>query len=132
MQSSPDRCGMRDRKRRALECVRVSMGPLPLSFTFLAACPLPPCQAQLNAEVPRLEQEAVALHAGLVEASRHAEVAAARFGAVAGVRQELGALATRLGRLQLSLAELERAVAAEQEQRSGGDGGGGSGGGSTG
>ena len=59
-------------------------------------------QEGLNAAIPRLEQ--------LAGEAKGAAAAAANFGAAEGVRQELEALAARLGRLQQSLGEVERLV----------------------
>jgi prefoldin subunit 5 len=67
-------------------------------------------QEGLNAAIPRLEQQAVQLQQQLAGEAKGAAVAAANFGAAEGVRQELEALAARLGRLQQSLGEVERLV----------------------
>ena len=76
-------------------------------------------QEGLNAGIPRLEQQAVQLQQLLAGEAKGAAAAAANLGAAEGVRQELEALAARLGRLQQSLGEVERQV----QQRVAGGGG---------
>ena len=67
-------------------------------------------QQGLNAAIPRLEQQAAQLQHQLAGEAQGAAGAATNFGAAEGVRQELAALAARLGRLQQSLADVERQV----------------------
>lgn len=70
-----------------------------------------PPQEELNAAIPRVEQQAVRLQRRLADAATAAAADRAAEAAVADVQAEVEAVAARLARLQQLLGEVEREVA---------------------
>lgn len=68
-------------------------------------------QEELNAAIPRVEQQAVRLQRRLADAATAAAAERAAEAAVADVQAEVEAVAARLARLQQLLGEVEREVA---------------------
>ena len=74
-------------------------------------------QEKLNAGIPKLEQQAEWVQQRAAESCRKMLAAQANLAGVADVQRELEELTSRLQRVQQSMAEVERLVAAQKQQK---------------